>query len=67
MRIKVQVTLITEGELPEGTPEVTISRAEFGGEFFIASIVRAAGLTKNAAQAKDACGTWRSESRLGSG
>ncbi len=46
--------MITEGELPEGTPEVTISRAEFGGEFFIASIVRAAGLTKNAAQAKDA-------------
>lgn len=46
--------IITEGELPEGTPEVTISRAEFGGELFIASIVRAAGLTKNAAQAKDA-------------
>ena len=46
--------IITEGELPEGTPEVTISRAEFGGEMFIASIVRAAGLTKNAAQAKDA-------------
>ncbi|MEG2750158.1 MAG: tyrosine--tRNA ligase, partial [Acinetobacter sp.] len=41
-------------ELPEGTPEVTISRGEFGGEMFIASIVRAAGLTKNAAQAKDA-------------
>ena len=46
--------IITEGELPEGTPEVTISRSEFGGEMFIASIVRAAGLTKNAAQAKDA-------------
>jgi tyrosyl-tRNA synthetase len=46
--------IITEGELPEGTPEVTISRAEFGGEMFIASIVRAAGLTSNAAQAKDA-------------
>ena len=46
--------IITEGELPEGTPEVTISRGEFGGEMFIASIVRAAGLTKNAAQAKDA-------------
>ena len=46
--------IITEGELPEGTPEVTISRADFGGELFIASIVRAAGLTKNAAQAKDA-------------
>ena len=46
--------IITDGERPEGTPEVTISRAEFGGEMFIASIVRAAGLTKNAAQAKDA-------------
>ena len=46
--------LITEGELPEGTPEVTVSRAEYGGEIFIASILRAAGLTKNAAQAKDA-------------
>ncbi|MFX5134351.1 S4 domain-containing protein, partial [Acinetobacter baumannii] len=31
-----------------------ISRGEFGGEIFIASIVRLAGLTKNAAQAKDA-------------
>ena len=46
--------LITEGELPEGTPEVVISRSEFGGEMFIASILRTAGLTKNAAQAKDA-------------
>lgn len=46
--------LITEGELPEGTPEVMVSRAEYGGEIFIASILRAAGLTKNAAQAKDA-------------
>lgn len=46
--------IITEGEIPEGTPEVTISRGEFGGEIFIASIVRLAGLTKNAAQAKDA-------------
>lgn len=46
--------IITEGELPEGTPEVIISRAEFGGEMFIASILRTAGLTKNAAQAKDA-------------
>ncbi len=48
--------LITEGELPEGTPEVTISLAEYQGEIFIASILRAAGLTKNAAQAKDAVG-----------
>ncbi|TCM68626.1 tyrosyl-tRNA synthetase [Acinetobacter calcoaceticus] len=46
--------VITEGEVPEDTPEVTISRAEFGGEMFIASILRTAGLTKNAAQAKDA-------------
>ena len=48
--------LITEGELPEGTPEIIVSRAEFGGEVFIASILRAAGLVKNAAQAKDAVG-----------
>ncbi|MFW1812592.1 tyrosine--tRNA ligase [Acinetobacter ursingii] len=46
--------IITEGEIPEDTPEVTISREEFGGEIFIASILRLAGLTKNAAQAKDA-------------
>ena len=46
--------IITEGELPEGTPEITISRAESGGELLIASMVRAAGLTKNAAAAKDA-------------
>ncbi len=31
--------IITEGELPEGTPEVTISRGEFGGEIFITSII----------------------------
>ncbi|OYW66501.1 MAG: tyrosine--tRNA ligase [Pseudomonadales bacterium 32-42-5] len=48
--------LITEGELPEGTPEVTISRAEFGGELFIATILRVAGLNPNAAAAKDAVG-----------
>ncbi|MGQ0476206.1 tyrosine--tRNA ligase [Acinetobacter variabilis] len=48
--------IITEGELPEGTPEVIISRGEFGGEIFITSILREAGLTKNAAQAKDALG-----------
>ncbi len=46
--------VITEGEVPEDTPEVMISRAEFGGEIFITSILRIAGLTKNAAQAKDA-------------
>lgn len=48
--------LITEGELPEGTPEVMISRAEFGGELFIATILRVAGLNPNAAAAKDAVG-----------
>ena len=48
--------LITEGELPEGTSEVTISRAEFGGELFIATILRVAGLNPNAAAAKDAVG-----------
>ncbi|WP_167456612.1 tyrosine--tRNA ligase [Acinetobacter schindleri] len=48
--------IITEGELPEGTPEVTISLSEFGGEIFITSILREAGLTKNSAQAKDALG-----------
>lgn len=46
--------VVTEGEVPEDIAEVTISRAEFGGEIFIASILRTAGLTKNAAQAKDA-------------
>ena len=46
--------LITEGEIPEGTPEVIISRGEFGGEVSIISILRIAGLTKNSAQSKDA-------------
>lgn len=45
---------VTEGEVPEGTPEVTISRGEFGGELFIATILRVAGLNPNAAAAKDA-------------
>ncbi|MEF9956139.1 MAG: tyrosine--tRNA ligase [Acinetobacter sp.] len=48
--------IITEGEIPEGTPEITISRAEFGGELFIATILRVAGLNPNAAAAKDAVG-----------
>ena len=48
--------LITEGELPEGTPKGTIPRAEFGGELFIATILRVAGLNPNAAAAKDAVG-----------
>ncbi|WP_171407320.1 tyrosine--tRNA ligase [Acinetobacter sp. B51(2017)] len=48
--------IITEGELPEGTPEITISLSEFGGELFITSILREAGLVKNSAQAKDALG-----------
>ncbi|MBJ9986691.1 tyrosine--tRNA ligase [Acinetobacter sp. S40] len=46
--------IITDGEVPEDTPEIIISRGEFAGEIFIASILRLAGLTKNAAQAKDA-------------
>ncbi|EEY75773.1 tyrosine--tRNA ligase [Acinetobacter calcoaceticus RUH2202] len=46
--------LITEGEVPEDTPEMTISRGEFGGEIFIATILRLAGLNPNAAAAKDA-------------
>lgn len=45
---------ITEGEVPEDTPEVTISLSEFGGEIFIATILRVAGLNPNAAAAKDA-------------
>ncbi|GAA5561079.1 tyrosine--tRNA ligase [Acinetobacter schindleri] len=45
---------ITEGEVPEDTPEVTISRGEFGGEIFIATILRVVGLNPNAAAAKDA-------------
>lgn len=45
---------ITEGEVPEDTPEVTISRGDFGGEIFIATILRVAGLNPNAAAAKDA-------------
>ena len=48
--------IITEGEIPEGTPEVVISRAEFGGELFIATILRVVGLNPNAAAAKDAVG-----------
>ncbi|MBN6533967.1 tyrosine--tRNA ligase [Acinetobacter pittii] len=45
---------ITEGEVPEDTPEVAISLGEFGGEIFIATILRVAGLNPNAAAAKDA-------------
>lgn len=45
---------IVDGEIPEDTPEVTISRAEFSGELFIATILRVAGLNPNAAAAKDA-------------
>ena len=47
---------VTDGEVPEDTPEVTISRAVFGGELFIATILRVAGLNPNAAAAKDAVG-----------
>lgn len=45
---------IIDGEIPDDIPEVTISRAEHGGEIFISSILRLAGLVKNSAQAKDA-------------
>jgi tyrosyl-tRNA synthetase len=45
---------IIAGEIPADTPEISISRADHGGELFIFSILRLAGLTKNAAQAKDA-------------
>lgn len=45
---------IVDGEIPADTPEVTVSRAEFGGELFIATILRVAGLNPNAAAAKDA-------------
>ena len=44
---------IVDGEIPEDTPEVEVSRGT-EGELFIASILRMAGLTKNAAQSKDA-------------
>lgn len=46
--------IITHGEIPADISEVFISRSEFGGEVFITSILRKAGLTTNAAQAKDA-------------
>lgn len=45
---------IIDGEIPDDIPEVTISLSENGGEVFIPSILRLAGLVKNAAQAKDA-------------
>lgn len=44
---------LVDGEIPEDTPEVEVSRSE-SGEIFIVSILRMSGLTKNAAQAKDA-------------
>ncbi|MDO7210435.1 tyrosine--tRNA ligase [Acinetobacter nosocomialis] len=46
--------IITHGEIPADISEVVISRSEFGGKVFITSILRKAGLTTNAAQAKDA-------------
>lgn len=45
---------IVDGEIPDDIPEITISRVEHGGEIFISSILRLAGLVKNSAQAKDA-------------
>ena len=44
---------IIDGELPEDMPEVTLS-LEGQAQLFITSVVSRAGLTKNAAQAKDA-------------
>ncbi|MDC4649571.1 tyrosine--tRNA ligase, partial [Acinetobacter baumannii] len=45
--------IITHGKIPADISEVFISRSEFGGEIFITSILRKAGLNINAAQAKD--------------
>jgi tyrosyl-tRNA synthetase len=44
--------MITEGEIQK-IHQVTISRGEFGGEIFIATILRVAGLPK-CSSAKDA-------------
>lgn len=54
---------ITEGEVPADTPEVTISRGEFGGEIFIATILRVAGLNQMQ-QLQRCCCTRCSKSRL---
>lgn len=45
---------IIDGEIPDDIPEVELKLAEHGGEMFISSILRLAGLVKNSAQAKDA-------------
>lgn len=45
---------IIDGEIPDDIPEVELKLAEHGGEIFISSILRLAGLVKNSAQAKDA-------------
>lgn len=52
---------ITEGEVPEDTPEVTISRGEFGGEIFIATILRSRPKSK-CSSCKRCCSTWSSKS-----
>lgn len=46
---------IVDGEIPEDIPEVTLS-LEGQEQLFITSVLSRAGLTKNAAQAKDALG-----------
>lgn len=46
---------IVDGEIPEDIPEVTLS-LEGQEQLFITSVLSKAGLTKNAAQAKDALG-----------
>ena len=56
--------LITEGALPEAIPEVTISRAEFGGELFIATILRVAGFKPKCCSGKRCRGSWCGQSRL---
>lgn len=46
---------IIDGELPEDMPEISLS-LEGQAQLFITSVLSRAGLTKNAAQAKDALG-----------
>ena len=43
MHIRAQATVSPKAKAPEDTPEVTISRGEFGGELFITTILRVAG------------------------
>lgn len=54
--------LITEGEVPEDTPEVTISRGEFGGEIFIATILRLVKPKSECSSCKRCCSSRSSKS-----